>query len=120
MRDMTHRKSLYPKLSKIAKQQGTDFYLITGDMVSHEGERWLLLEVTGSPNQEMTARIQQATHADVVATKTVRYDTLHPLASMREQLVYDAEVNVEVDDHILFLQGTLKGIHDLRCVARWS
>ena len=107
MRDMTHRKSLYPKLSKIATQQGTDFYLITGDMVSYEGERWLLLEVTGSPNQEMTARIQQATHADAVATKTVRYDTLRPLASMREQLVYDAEVNVEVDDHIFFLQGTL-------------
>ena len=34
MRDMAHRKSLYPKLSAIAKQQGTDFYLVVGDMVS--------------------------------------------------------------------------------------
>ena len=75
-RDMAHRKSLYPKCSAIAKQLGTDFYLVEGDMVSYHGERWLLLEVTGSPNQPMTARIQQATHADAVAIKVVRYDTL--------------------------------------------
>ena len=63
-RDMAHRKSLYPKLSAIAKQLGTDFYLVEGDMVSYRGEKWLFLEVTGSPNQPMTAKIQQATHAD--------------------------------------------------------
>ena len=33
-RDMAHRKSLYPKLSAIAKQLGTDCYLVEGDMVS--------------------------------------------------------------------------------------
>ena len=62
---------------------GTDFYLVEGDMVSYHGERWLLLEITGSPNLPMTARIQQATHADAVTIKVVRYDTLRPLASMR-------------------------------------
>ena len=92
MRDMAHRKSLYPKLSAIAKQMGTDFYLVEGDMVSYRGEKWLLLEVTGSPNQPMTTKIQQATHADAVATKTVKYDTLRPLASMREKLLYAAGV----------------------------
>ena len=107
MRDMAHRKSLYPKLSTIAKQHGTDFYLMIGDMVSYNGERWLLLDVTGPPNQEITALIQQATHADAVATKLVRYDTLRPLASAREQLMYTAEETVTAGDFIFFLQGTL-------------
>ena len=43
-----------------------------GDMVSYRGDKWLLLEVTGSPNQPMTAKIQQATHADAVAIKVVK------------------------------------------------
>ena len=64
---------------------GTDFFMVPGDMVTYNGERWLLLDTTGSPNQPMTARIKQATHADAVAEKVVRYDTLKPLASMREQ-----------------------------------
>ena len=91
MRDMSHRKRLYPKPSAIAKQQGTDLYLVEGDnvMVSYHGERWLLLD--GSPIQPMTARIQQTTHADAVAAKVVRYGTLRPLASMREQLMYQPE-----------------------------
>ena len=101
---MAHRRSLYPKLSAIAKQQGTDFYLVEGDMVSYHGERWLLLEITGSPNQPMTARIQQATHADAVAIKVVRYDTLRPLASMREQLLYTAEAVAKVGDFVFFMQ----------------
>ena len=104
MRDMAHRKSLYPKLSAIAKQQGTDFYLVVGDMVSYNGEKWLLLEITGSPNQPMTAQIQQATHADAVAIKVVRYDTLRPLASMREKLRYEPESTVCKGDFIFFLQ----------------
>ena len=98
MRDMAHRKTLYPKLAAVAKQLGTDFYLVEGDMVSYNGEKWLLLEVTGSPNQPMTAKIQQATHADAVAIKVVKYDTLRPLASMREKLLYDAEVTVHNGD----------------------
>ena len=100
---MAHRKTLYPKLAAVAKQLGTDFYLVEGDMVSHRGEKWLLLEVTGSPNQPMTAKIQQATHADAVAIKVVKYDTLRPLASMREKLLYDAEVPVNNGDFVFFL-----------------
>ena len=69
VRDMAHRKTLYPKLAAIAKQLGTEFYLVEGDMVSYKGEKLLLLAVMVSPNQPMTAKIQQATHdhADVVA-----------------------------------------------------
>ena len=89
MRDRAHRKTLYPKLAEAARKMhmGTDFFMIPGGMVSYSGERWLLLDTTGSPNQPMTARIQQATHADALAEKVVRYDTLTPLvlASMREQ-----------------------------------
>ena len=101
---MAHRKSIYPKLSAIAKQLGTDFYLVEGDMVSYRGEKWLLLEVTGPPNQPMTAKIQQATHADAVANKVVKCDTLRPLASMREKLLYTADVPATVGDFVFFSQ----------------
>ena len=101
---MAHKKSLYPKLSAIAKQLGTDFYLVEGDMVSYRGDKWLLLEVTGSPNQPMTAKIQQATYADAVAIKVVKYDTLRPLASMREKLLYTADVKAKVGDFVFFSQ----------------
>ena len=103
MRDMAHRKSLFPKLGAIAKQQGTDFYLQVGDLVSYGGEKWLLLEITGSPNQPMTARIQQTTHADAVAIKTVRYGNLRPLASMWEKLRYEPEIAVGKGDFVFFL-----------------
>ena len=103
-RDMAHRKGLYPKLSAIAKHLGTDFYLVEGDMVSYRGENWLLLEVTGSPNQPMTAKIQQVTHADAVAIKIVKYDTLRPLASMCEKLLYAADVQAKVGGFVFFLQ----------------
>ena len=73
-------------------------------MVSYHGERWLLLEVTGSPNQPMTACIQQATHAHDVAVKVVKYDTLRPLASMREKLMYTAEMIAKVGDFVFFVQ----------------
>ena len=89
---MAHRKRLYPKLSAIATQLGTEFYLVEGDMVSYRGDKWLLPEVTGSPNQPMTARLQQAMHADAVSIEVVKYDTLRPLASMREKLLYTADV----------------------------
>jgi hypothetical protein len=108
VRDMAHRKTLYPKLAAIAKQLGTDFYLVEGDMVSYKGEKWLLLAVPGSPNQPMTATIQQATHADAVATKVVKYDTLRPLASMREKLLYEAEVPVNKGDFVFFLMDKKK------------
>ena len=78
MRDWAHRKTLYPKLAEAAQKMGTDFFMIPGDMVSYGGERWLLLDTTGSPNQPMTARIQQATPADAVAEKVLRCDTLTP------------------------------------------
>ena len=100
---MAHRKILYPKLSAIAKQQGADFYLVVGDVVSYNGEKWLLLEITGSPYQPMTAQIQQATHADAVAIKVVRYDTLRPLASMRGKLRYEPETTVSEGDFLFFL-----------------
>ena len=103
MRDWAHRKALYPKLVDAAKKMRTDFFLIPGDMVSYCAERYLLLEVTGAPNQPMTAVIQRATHADAVIEKTVRYDTLTPLAAMREKLLYDLELNVQVGDFIFFL-----------------
>ena len=108
VRDMAHRKTLYPKLPAIAKQLGTDFYLVEGDVVSYRGEKWLLLAVTGSPNQPMTAKIQQATHADAVAIKVVKYDTLRPLASMRERLLYEAEVPVNDGDFVFFLMDKNK------------
>ena len=73
-------------------------------MVSYRGKKWLLLEVTGSPNQPMTAKIQQATHADAVAMKTVKYDTLRPLASMREKLLYAADVKATVGNFVFFSQ----------------
>ena len=105
---MAHRKTIYPKLAAIAKQLGTDFYLVEGDMVSYKGETWLLLAVTGSPNQPMTAKIQQATHADSVATNVVKYDTMRPLASMREKLLYEAEVPVNDGDFVFFLMDKKK------------
>ena len=96
MRVWAHRKTLYPKLAEAARKMGTDFFMVPGDMVSYRGERWLLPETTGSPNQPMTARIQQATHADAVAEKVVKYDTLTPLASMREQHLYHLELEVNM------------------------
>ena len=48
VQDMAHRKTLYPKLAAVAKQLGTDFYLVEGDMVSYNGEKWLLLEAPGN------------------------------------------------------------------------
>ena len=51
----------------------------------------------------MTAVMQRATHADAVIEKTVRYDTLTPLAAMREKLLYDLELSVQVGDFIFFL-----------------
>ena len=48
-RDMAHRKSLYPKLSAIAKQLGTDFYLVEGDMVSYRGESGFCWRLLGLP-----------------------------------------------------------------------
>ena len=44
----------------------------------------------------MTAEIQRATHADDVINKKVRYDTLKPLAAMREKLLYNLDLNVKV------------------------
>ena len=55
-----------------------------------------------------TAKIQQATHADAVAIKVVKYDTLRPLASMREKLLYDAEVAVNNGDFVFFLMDKKK------------
>ena len=83
---------------------GTDFFMIPGDVVSYKGERWLLLDTTGSPNQPMTARIRQATHADAVAEKVVRYDTLKPLASMREQHLYQLELEVNMSNFIFYMK----------------
>ena len=105
MRDRAHRKPLYPKLAEAAQKMGTDFFMIPGDMVSYSGERWLLLDTTGSPNQPMTARIQQATHADAVAEKVVRYDTLKPLASMREQHLYQLELEVAMSSFIFYMKA---------------
>ena len=56
----------------------------------------------------MTATIQQATHADAVATKVVKYDTLRPLASMREKLLYGAEVPVNKGGFVFFLTNKKK------------
>ena len=53
----------------------------------------------------MTARIQQATHADAVAEKVVRYDTLKPLASMREQHLYQLELDVHVSSFIFYMKA---------------
>ena len=36
VRDMAHRKTLYQKLAAIAKQLGTNFYLVEGDMASYK------------------------------------------------------------------------------------
>ena len=85
MRDWVHRETLYPNLAEAARKMGTDVFTIPGNMISYKGERWLLLDTTGSPNQPMTAHIQQATHADAVTEKVVRYDTMKPPAIMREQ-----------------------------------
>ena len=51
----------------------------------------------------MTARIQQVTHADAVAIKTVRYAKLRPLAIMREKLRYEPEIAVDKGDFVFFL-----------------
>ena len=100
MWDWAHRKTLHPKMAEAVRKMGTDFFMLPGDMVSCMGERWLLLDTTGSPNQPMTARIQQATHADAVAEKVVRYDTLKPLASMRDQHLYQLELEVNMNNFI--------------------
>ena len=88
----------YRKLVDAAKKMHTDFFMIPGDMVAYNGERYLLLEIPGGANQPMTAEIQHATqcHADDVINKTVRYDTLKPLAAMREKLLYNLGLNVKV------------------------
>ena len=106
MRDWVHRKAIYPKLVDAAKKMHTDFFMVPGDMVSYHGERYLLLATSGPPNQPMTggltATIQRATHVDTVINKKVRYDTLIPLAAMREKLLYNLELNVQVVNFIFF------------------
>ena len=59
----------------------------------------------GTPNQPMTARIQQATHADAVAEKVVKYDTLKPLASMWEQHPYQLELEVNMSSFIFYMKA---------------
>ena len=103
-RDVAHRSSLFSKLVKDASMRVTDFYmtLLPGDMASYQGERWKLLEVLGPPNQPITAKIQQATHADAVCTKHVRYDTLQNLSAAREKLDVTVDLIVRIDDYIFF------------------
>ena len=84
---MAHRSPLFRKLAKDAAMHVTEFYMLPGDMVSYQGERWKLLEVLGPPNQPITAEIQQATHADAVRTIHVRYDTLQSLSAACENLM---------------------------------
>ena len=106
-RDAAHRSSLYSKLSKDASARVTDFHLVPGDMVSYVGERWKLLAVHGPPNQPITADIQQATHADAVLTKTVRYDTLQNLSAAREKLNLQLDAVVKTGDYIFFTNSEL-------------
>ena len=101
-RDVAHRSSLFSKLVKDASMRVTDFYMLPGDMVSYQGERWKLLGVLGPPNQPITAKIQQATHADAVRTKLVRYDTLQNLSAAREKLDVKVDLIVKVDDYVFF------------------
>ena len=108
-RDAAHRSSLHSKLAKDASARVTDFHLIPGDMVSYAGERWKLLAVRGPPNQPITADIQQATHADAVLTKTVRYDTLQNLSASREKLNLQLDTVVNTGDYVFFTT------HELTC-----
>ena len=118
MRDIAHREPLYPKVAAIVKQLGTEFYLMGGDMVSCKGEKWLLLAVTGSSNQPMTAEIQQATHAGAVAIKVVTYDTVRSLAIMRKKLLYEAEGPVNNGDFVFFLMDKNKNGTQLSLIVQ--
>ena len=95
-RDIAHRSSLFSKLVNDTSMCVADFYMLPGGMVSYQGERWKLVEVFDPPNQPITAKIQQATHADAVRTKHVRYDTLQNLSAAREKL------DVTVEDRRLY------------------
>ena len=106
-RDAAHRSSLHSKLANDASARVTDFHLIPGDMVSYAGERWKLLAVRGPPNQPITADIQQATHADAVLTKTVRYDTLQNLSASREKLNLQLDTVVTAGDYVFFTSSDL-------------
>ena len=71
-------------------------------MVSYQGQRWKLLDLHGPPNQPITADIQQATHADAVLTKTVRYETLQNLSATRETVDIFADRVVKTNDYVFY------------------
>ena len=101
-RDAAHRSSLFSKLVATSSKRVTDFFLLPGDMVSYQGQRWKLLDLHGPPNQPITADIQQATHADAVLTKTVRYETLQNLSAARETVDIYADRVVNPNDYIFY------------------
>ena len=108
-RDAAHHSSLHSKIAKDASARVTDFHLVPGDIVSYAGERWKRLAVRGPPNQPITADTQQATHADAVLTKTVRYDTLQnlELSAACEKLNLQLDAVVKIGDYIFFTASDL-------------
>ena len=101
-RDAAHRGSLFSKLVATSSKRVTVFFLLPGDMVSYQGQRWKLIDHHGPPNQPITADIQQATHADAVLTKTVRYETLQNLSACRETVDIYADRVVNPNDYIFY------------------
>ena len=71
------------------------------------------MEVIGPPNAPITAIIQKATHEDAVQTNTVRYGTLHNLASSREKLNIELDSLVKPGQYIFFTDDT-----DLTCSGK--
>ena len=53
-----------------------------------------------------------------MAIKVVKYDTLRPLANMREKLLYDAEVPVNDGDFVFFLMDKSKNGTQLSLIVQ--
>ena len=73
-------------------------------MQANAGSSWPYVVLRTNP---VTADIQQATHADAVLTKTVRYDTLQNLSAAREKLNLQLDAVVRAGDYIVFTNSEL-------------
>ena len=73
----------------------TQFTLKPGDQVSHDGQKYTLLELLHSTPTEPTKALIRSVSSDTTETKTVRYNTLRPLASPRPSRMHSA---VDVSD----------------------
>jgi len=94
-RDDDARYNAIVRDANVGRQRTTQFTLRPGDQVSYEGQKYTLLElIQSTPTEPTTAHIRSVS-SDDTSTKTVRYNTLRPLASPRPSRMHSA---VDVSD----------------------